>query len=199
MKKKTIILLFLGVVLGNSIPAQAGLGVFVGATYNPLNPDYIMGAMTIDAYLGKHFIWESRLAYGSLTYTYKAPNPFTVEGEITELWAKGSVMEATANFIWRYTINDVIGLRFGFGLPWFFSPVYEGLKPGLGSTKGAFMTFGIHGILGIEICPIKKLPIQLTVSPGGLLNWYASEDKYDNIGAFPFNLPISLLIGWRLL
>jgi hypothetical protein len=194
MKKKPVILLLLGIVLGKSIPAL-GLDVFLGATYNPLNPNYIMGAALLDASLGKHFIWESRFAFGSLTYNYEAPNPFTVEGETAQLWAKSYVMETTTNFVWQYTIKDAVGLRFGFGFPLFWSSAFGGEKPGLsGEGMKLGLTAGANGIFGVALFPQKKFPVLLTVAPGVILNFYS-----DNNGQFPFNLPISLLVGMNLL
>lgn len=200
MKKQTIILIFLCVVLGKSISAD-DLSVFLGGTYNPLNPDYIMGSLFLNRFFGdyddKHvFIFEGRLSFGSMTYRYEAPNPFTVEGETTELWAKGDVFETTANMIYQYAINDVFGLRFGLSVPILWSGVLAGEKPGL-SGKGSdtlAVTIGLHGIFGAIIFPAKRFPIVITVSPGVVLNPYPSDDISS---FFLFNLPISLAVGWN--
>jgi hypothetical protein len=196
MKKKTIILIFLGIVLGNSIPAH-DLSVFLGATYNPLNPDYIMGSLVFNRFSNDYddrhsFIAGARFSYGQLTYRYETSNPFTVQGENTDLWVKGGVFETAASGIYQYAINDTIGLRFGVDLTFLWSGILEGEKPGLSGKGSSFgVTIGAYGILGATIFPKKKFPIVFTVSPGVILDPYFSDE------IFPFNLPISLLIGWN--
>jgi hypothetical protein len=162
-----------------------------------------MGSLVLDRFSGEFddrhtFILEGRLSYGLMTYGYDAPNPFSVEGESVELWAKGGVFETTLNGIYQYTINDVFGLRFGFGFPILWSGVLAGEKPGL-SGKGSdslAVTIGAYGILGVTIFPKKKFPIVFTISPGVILNPYW-EPLDDKSSLFPFNMPISLVIGWN--
>lgn len=198
MKKKTVILIFLGLILGKSISAD-DLSVFLGVAYNPLNLEYIMGmgSLVLDRYFGDYddrhsVIIESRISYGLLTYRFEAPNPFTVQMENTELWVKGSVFETTLSAIYQYVINDVIGLRFGLALPVLWSGAFYGEKPGLtGKGSSLAVTIGVNGLSGVVIFPAKKIPIVVTVSPGVVLDPYLQHD------ILPFTLPVSISFGWN--
>lgn len=199
MKKTFFCVCLIVTVLGKNIQAN-DLIVFLGATYNPMNPDYIMGSLVLDMFSGDYddkgtFIAETRISYGSLTYRYDASNPFTVQQETTELWAKGGVFETTVNGIYQYILNDTVGLRFGFGLPFLWSGVFAGEKPGL-TGKGSntlAATIGFYGILGVIIFPTKRFPIVVTASPGVMLDPYFKDNP------FPFTLPFSIVVGWNRL
>jgi hypothetical protein len=201
MKKRTVVVLFLVLVCLSGNVHAGPLSFSLGATYNPLSYECIMGSFGLVAFYGDYdydddhaVIAEARFSFGRATLRYNAPNPFTVQHEITELWEKGIIIEIAWNSLYQYVINDTIALRFGIGIPLLFSGVFGGNKPGL-NTKGSDslnVTLGLTGIAGVSIFPRKMFPIIVYISPGTILDPYVIDDK-----VFKFIMPISVAVGWQ--
>jgi hypothetical protein len=156
-----------------------------------------MGSLVLDRFFGDYddthaIILEGRFSYGILTYRYQSPNPFTVQKENVELWAKGGVFEIALNGIYQYTINEVVGLRFGLGFTSLWGGMFSGNKPGLtGDGNPLSLTIGLYGVGGVIIFPQKRFPIVVSVSPGVVMDVYGAN------GLFPFTLPIAIAVGWN--
>jgi len=200
MKKITIFLfIILYVFFVNNTYADNNAGLFFGATYNPINSDFLMGSIgaTIvleDLYLdNSDWITEFIYGYGVITYRYEAKNPFTVQGETTEFWSKGGIGEFRINFMYQYSIKDIVGLRIGLGTSLLWSNVFIGSKPGVMDDPLSPINMAINGIVGINILPHKKFPIVLTASPGFFFDPYG-----DGIGIV-FCVPITVAINFMFL
>jgi hypothetical protein len=191
MKNITVFLLFLFFSVCNIYATESNVGFLLGATYNPLNSDYILRSIGSTFAVGEKdansaWITDLMFSFGVITYRYETSNPFTVQEETTELWSKGGIGEFGINVMYQYVIKGIVGLRVGGGASFLWSFIFAGVKPGLSKNNNFPINMAFNGIVGISIFPEKQFPVVLSISPGFFFDPYGSS-----VGIL-FCTPISL-------
>lgn len=192
------IILFIFTV-GNIHAVNNNVGFFGGLIYNPVNSDYIMGTLGATFVLsGRNVnnssVYDFRYSYGIINYRYEAPNPFTVQQEITKFWSRGGIFEFGINAMYQYSIKEKLGIRIGGGISMLYSGVFLGNKPGKDINSPLVLNMGFNGIAGVSMFLDKKFPVFASVSPGFIFDPYADR----GIGII-FLMPVTLTVSVLLL